>query len=370
MNTLVKALPVELVSSGCQELSDLVVQFLRWFQFVRERSEHTIASYAFDLRTFVQFCERVGIDHPRKMRLQMIEAYLATLRHEKKLSVPTVNRHRSALNMFFRYLVREGVVTNNPVTEATTLKAPRRLVKRLTYREREHVLAALAQDDTPLGKRDLAIVGVGCLAGLRCTEIVTLRLDGVDLDTGRLSVIGKGDREREVPVVSRLRALLLRYLDVRPTLLGRPMGELYRRNDASVWRIRYPGPKGGYTSTNTHTYSREKALQQLRVEAPRVPDSPYLFVNASPRHGYAFRRGGQPLERRTIRAMICNKVSALVGRPVSPHQLRHTFASILTDRGANALIVQNLMGHSRLETTSVYVHLADETLRAEVEKCL
>jgi site-specific recombinase XerD len=362
--------PFEIAPPVRQDLAQLVQRFLRWFQFVRERSEHTIASYAFDLTTFTQFCARVGLEDPARIRLQMIEAYLAWLRHERRLVAATANRHRSALVTFFRYLAREGIVTANPADATVSLKVPRRLPKRLTLREREHVLTALAEDDTPMGRRDLAIVAISCLAGLRCEELVTLRLEHLDLEAGVLRVIGKGDKERELPVVARLADILRRYLAVRPTLLGCPVGEVYRRTPTSVWRIRYPDADGQDVRVNTHTYSRTAAVARLHREAPRVPDSPYVFVRAAPRRSHALQRGGRPLLTRSIFYVVRRRVTPLVGRPVSPHALRHTFASIMTERGAHPFILQRVMGHARLESTSVYIHLSTDALREEVERCL
>lgn len=105
---------VSLASAGAlvvqTPMFSLVTRYLQWIQFVRERSENTIASYAFDLRRFVEFCEKSGIDRPDKIRLQFVEAYLAWLRYEKRLSVPTANRHRACLKSFFAYLLREEII--------------------------------------------------------------------------------------------------------------------------------------------------------------------------------------------------------------------------------------------------------------------
>jgi site-specific recombinase XerD len=348
-------------------LAALVPRYLHFLQFVRERSENTIDSYAFDLRRFLEFCDKVGLERPDQVRRQLVEAYLAWLRHEKHLGVSTTNRHRACLKGFFGYLVYEEILAANPVTLTIGLKQPLRLPKRLTFREREHVLASLAEDESPIGRRDLAVVGLGCLAGLRCEELVTLRMEELDLANGILRVIGKGDKQREIPLVTRLRAILERYLPVRAALLGGPLGEVYRRTPSSVWRISYPGKDGIYTHVNTYTYSRRKAAARLRELAPTVPESPYVIVNANPRHGHALRRGGKPLLTRSIFTLVRRRVSPLVGRPVSPHTLRHTFASVLTERGASAFAVQRALGHENLATTGIYVHLSDESLRAEIE---
>lgn len=348
-------------------LAALVPRYLQWIQFVRERAENTINSYAFDLRRFLEFCDKAGIEHPHQVRLQLVEAYLAWLRHEKQLSVPTTNRHRAALKGFFKYLVREEVVTVNPAEHTEELKQPRRLPKRLTFREREHVLAALGEDESPIGRRDLAVVGLGCLAGLRCEEIVTLAVDQLDLANGIIRVIGKGDKQREIPLVNRLRVILERYLPVRATLLGGALGEVYRRTPSSVWRVSYPGKDGTYVHANTYTYSRKQAVARLHELAPTVPESPYVIVNAHPRHGHALRRGGKPLLTRSVFMIVRRRISPLVGRPVSPHALRHTFASVLMERGANSFAVQRALGHAHLSTTGIYVHLSDESLRAEIE---
>jgi site-specific recombinase XerD len=348
-------------------LASLVPRYLQWIQFVRERSENTVASYGFDLWRFVEFCDKAGVDRPEQIRLQLIEAYLAWLRFEKRLSVQTANRHRACLKGFFGYLLREEIIAKDPVGLTIPLKEPQRLPKRLTYREREYVLTALAEDETPLGRRDLAVIGLGCLAGLRSEELVNLRMDELDLDSGIIRVIGKGDKQREVPLVKRLREILERYLPARASLLGGPLGEIYRRTPSSIWRISYPGKDGTYTHVNTYSYSRREAAATLRRLAPTVPESPYVLVNAHPRRGHALRRGGKPLLTRSIFMIVRRRVSPLVGRPVSPHVLRHTFASVLTERGASAFAVQRAMGHARLETTGIYVHLSNETLRDEIE---
>jgi len=122
-----------------------------------------------------------------------------------------------------------------------------------------------------------------------------------------------------------------------------------------------------YTHANTYSYSRRRAAETLRALAPTVPASPYVLVNAHPRRGHALRRGGKPLPTRSIFRIVRDRVSPLVGRPVSPHTLRHTFGSVLAERGASPFAVQRTMGHSRLETTGNYVHLSGETLRDEIE---
>jgi len=264
-------------------------------------------------------------------------------------------------------LLREEIIAKDPVTLTIPLKPPQRLPKRLTFREREYALDALAEDQTPLGRRDLAVIGFGCLAGLRCHETTTVRMENLDLDSRIIRVIGKGDKEREIPLVKRLGGILESYFDVRASLLGGPLGEVYRRTPTSMWQIRYPGKDGTYTHVHTQSYSRRQAVAMLHALAPTVPESPYVIVNGNPRRGYALRRGGLPLETRTIFRIVRSRVSPLVGRPVSPHVLRHTFASILTERGASPFAIQRVMGHARLETTGIYVHLSGETLRDEIE---
>jgi integrase/recombinase XerC/integrase/recombinase XerD len=93
-----------------------------------------------------------------------------------------------------------------------------------------------------------------------------------------------------------------------------------------------------------------------------------VLVRAAPRRSYALKHGGKPMLTRSIFALVQRRVSPLVGRPVSPHALRHTFASVLIERGALSFAVQRAMGHKHLESTGIYVHLSDDTLRAELEK--
>ena len=180
-------------------------------------------------------------------------------------------------------------------------------------------------------------------------------------------MIGKGDKQREIPVVTRLRNILEPYLTVRATLLGGPLGEVYRKSLTGMWRIRYPAGDGTYTHVETYSYSRRLAVARLRELAPTVPHSPYVLVNASPRRGHALKRGGKPLLTRSIFHIVRRRLDPLVGRPVSPHMLRHTFASVLIERGATPFAVQRAMGHSQLATTGIYVHLSSEALRDEIE---
>lgn len=345
-------------------------QFLTWLQFVRRRSENTIAAYSFDLETFAAFCDRAGLITPGQVTLQMIEAYLAWLQYERGLSAATANRHRAALKALFTYLKREGHVASNPVTDTFPLKQPKRLPKYLTITEQEHVLAALAEDDSPAGWRDLALVAVGLFCGLRCAELAHLRLVDVNLVDGILRVEqGKGAKDRELPIIGRLRAILERYLAVRAQLLGQPVGEMYRRTPTSIWRLRYTGPDGDQR-VNTHTYSRDKARRMLDEAAPRPGPSPWFFVHAAPRRSYQLKRAAQALNTRSLFAIVLRRVAPLVGRKVSPHTLRRSFASRLRERGADLQLIQEALGHSSITTTAIYAFISTSKRREDLERLL
>lgn len=357
-------------SDASPTLAELVPRFIKWLALVRERAPHTLEAYGYDLESFVGFSQRVGLEWPSQVTLHLIEAYLAWLRHERRLSPATANRHRAALRAFFTYLKREGHAPSNPVTDTFPVKQGKRLPKYLTVHEQERVLSALAEDASPRGLRDRAIIAVGLFAGLRADEIAHLRLVDLDLESGTLRVEhGKGDKDRELPVVPRLREVLEAYLAIRPQLVGQPIGEMYRRTPSGPWRVRYQ-KNGKPITMGTHTYSRAKAREIMLDVAPRSPASPWAFIHASERHGYSLKRAGQPLLTRTLFQIVRQRVSPLVGRPVSPHVLRHSFASRLRANGAGIELIKEALGHESITTTTIYAHLATPERRAEIEKFL
>ncbi|MBI1396447.1 MAG: site-specific tyrosine recombinase XerD [Betaproteobacteria bacterium] len=231
-------------------------------------------------------------------------AYLA-FRYASRTKASTASRLLSTLKRFYRLQVREGRISADPTTSIDTPRLPRPLPKSLTEDEVERLLAGPDVDE-PLGKRDRAMIELLYATGLRVSELVTLTLSQVSLDAGVVRVIGKGSKERLVPIGEMAIQSIDAYLrDARPALL-----------------------------------------------AGRVSDA--LFVTG---------RAG-PMTRQMFWTLIRRHASvAGIAKPISPHVLRHAFATHLLNHGADLRVVQMLLGHADVSTTQIYTHVARERLR-------
>jgi integrase/recombinase XerC len=273
-----------------------IAAFLRHLDRERNLSPHTLRAYASDL---VQFKAHLKAElgregHPKDVDHLLIRGFLARL-HESGIRKASSARKLASLRTFFRFLCREGILAKNP---ARPLLSPR-LEKRIPAHLQEAEVAALleipGEGDAIL--RNRALLELLYATGIRCSELVGLSLDDLDLDSKLVRVLGKGRKERVVPFGARARDALLLYLPAR----GRTPG---------------------------------------RSEA--------VFRNA---------RGGR-LSDRSVRSIVAGQVRRLaLERKVSPHTLRHSFATHLLERGADLRAIQELLGHASLSTTQRYTHV-------------
>jgi site-specific recombinase XerD len=371
--------PVALVTTTAAPLAlddgaVLAVQaghFLQHLKFIRERSQHTVDAYGHDLESFLRFCVEGGITRADQVTFRHVELYLAWLRQTRGSKPATANRHLHCLRTFWTYLIRTDAATTNPAANAYLLKASRRLPEYLRIAEQEHLLDTMLLDHTPKGQRDLAIVAVMLFAGLRVAEVVNLRLEDVVLDGALRVRHGKGDKDREIDIVPRLgRGILRAYLsDGRPRLVNRLRGHIWKAPGRRAWQMSYQR-NGRRVSTPSGTASEAEARARAHVASPPVVDGGWFFVNAHPKAGHAFRRAGEPLLTRSVYAMIRDTVSPIVGRRVHPHMLRHSFATRLYERGGDLVLIQNLMGHSSITTTTIYTHLSTTKRAADLARLL
>jgi integrase/recombinase XerD len=272
-------------------------QFYQHLGVERGLAPLTLAAYARDLQDFWEFLEARGREQWGAVTLTDLKDYLAAL-EARGLAARSRARKLSALRQFFRFLEREEAVAANPAELLDSPRLPRRLPKVLGEREVETLLAA-PDPATPAGQRDGALLEVLYATGLRVSELVGLTLKQLDLRRGVVRPLGKGSKERVVPMVALAVEKLQLYLSQgRPRLLqGRP--------------------------------------------------SPYVFLN---------RRGGK-LTRQGFWKILKNYARELGVRDLSPHTLRHSFATHLLSRGANLRVLQLLLGHADLATTQIYTHL-------------
>jgi integrase/recombinase XerC len=283
--------------------------FLDYLTYERNVSVNTVTAYREDLDSFFTFLSEEYLNISREM-LELaaidnlaIRAYLAHL-SRRKLSRSSIARHLSTLRTFFRFLIREGIVPTNPARAVATPKREKHLPAVLQTSDIE-VLFEQPDLQTPLGIRDRAWLELLYASGLRVSELVGIDLDDFELRARLLKVRGKGSKERIVPFGGKASDALLAWLEVRGAL---------RSGDDE--------------------------------EQP-------LFLN---------NRGGR-ITARSIRRILDKYVrSASLQAGVSPHTLRHSFATHLLNAGADLRAIQELLGHVSLSTTQKYTHLNDWAL--------
>lgn len=286
----------------------LASAFLRYLRDERNYSPATIRSYGTDLDQFAAFLAARGGGFgkfPEGINPLVIRAFLARL-HERKDSRATIARKLSALRSFFRWLVREGKLDENPARPVRTPRQEQKLPRLLGEAEVQ-VLLETPETATLKGKRDRALLELLYATGMRVGEIVALDLEDVDLAEGTILVLGKGSKERHVLFGDKAKAAILDYLGARRASPARAAG------------------KGADA----------------------------VFVN----------KGGTRLTDRSVRRILAARLTeCAVKHRISPHGLRHSFATHLLDRGADLRAIQELLGHASLSTTQRYTHVSTEQM--------
>ena len=284
-----------------------VDRYLTWLAAERRVSPHTLAGYGRDCAALVRHLETHGVRAPSAVLPGHLTAFLEA--EQQRGQAPRSRaRALAALRGLFAYLVREGVLQVDPSRALRRPRLGRPLPKSLGRASIAQLLGV--GDDDPLVQRDLAMIELIYAAGLRVSEAIGLTVSQVKLEAGYLTVVGKGRKERAVPVGSFARDRLVAYLrDVRPQILGRRL-------------------------------------------------SAHLFVT---------RRGSAMTRQSFWRRLRRRAVAAGLREPLSPHTLRHAFATHLVEGGADLRAVQLMLGHADIGTTEIYTHVARERLR-EVHK--
>lgn len=288
--------------------------FLYFLRLNRNLSRHTVRAYGSDLSQFLAFAQELLGREPlvEDFDHRLVRGYLASI-YERRQASSSSARKLAAVRTFARYLRREELLEGNPGTLVPAPKVERRMPAHMAVDE---VGALLAAPDvaTPLGLRDRAILELFYASGLRLSELVGLDVENVNLSSRMVRVLGKGGKERIVPFNPAAAAAMRDYLPARRELLRR-------------------GGAAGESSPRDHARRR---------------DDP-LFVNY---------RGGR-LSSRSIARMLEGYVKRVgAQRGISPHALRHSFATHLLERGADLRAIQELLGHARITTTQRYTHVS------------
>jgi site-specific recombinase XerD len=315
----------------------MIERFLSWFALVRGRAPLTIVTYARGLQGFVRFARAQDLLDPRAITHREIEDYLGWLGSRGRRPGLQL-QHLSALRTFYHYLEREGVMTYNPAAIAFGPKKEHHVPSYCTIAEQERILTTLATAPTSHGQRDYAMVATALFAGLRCAELTRLRLDAVSFDAGFLRVVGKGNKTREVPLIPRLAAILTAYLrDARPELM--------------------------LSAESPYVFPAERR--------PRRWMTRYPTLTVRPQRSMRYRLElGAPLTTRGFFHVVRVRCSAIIGRPVHPHMLRHSFASRLRAKGADLQLIQEILGHESIQTTTMYAHISTPLRTATVARLL
>jgi len=268
-------------------------------------SKNTLEAYRRDLSLYAEWLARERTRALLDTREQDLSAYFAFRYTQARLRASSQARLHSSLKRFFRFALRENKLAADPTLKLDTPKKPQRFPKSLTETDVEALLAA-PDANTPLGLRDRAMLEMLYATGLRVSELVALKLIEINQDMGVVRVFGKGSKERMVP-----------------------MGE-----EASYWLTRY-----------------------LKEGRPR------LLARAQSDAAFVTARGGS-MTRQAFWYLIKKHARASVpGKPMSPHTLRHAFATHLLNHGADLRVVQMLLGHADISTTQIYTHVARERLK-------
>jgi integrase/recombinase XerD len=285
---------------------DLIREYLSFLQVEKGLSKNSLESYRRDLTRLKAAAESCGCE-PQALGKTEVTQFIMSLSREG-LGARSVSRALSTVRGFFRFLLLDGHVKSDPTADIMAPRGGQKLPRFLTQEEMEKLLAA-PDTSTPEGVRDRALVELLYATGLRVSELVSLTMSSVDIDGGVLFCMGKGSKQRRVPV-------------------GR---------SAVEWLQRY------------HTARR--ALLSGR-------ESQRLFI------GYL----GAPVTRQSVWALLKRHAAKARIRGVTPHVLRHSFATHLLEHGADTRSVQAMLGHSDLATTQIYTHVTGERLRGVYEK--
>ena len=286
-----------------------VAKFIEYLEVEKNYSNYTVLNYKKDIEEFIDFLNKECIASFKEVDYKILRNYLNEM-FNKKYSSKTISRHLSSLRTLFKYLSRENIIEFNPMVLISNPKEEKRLPIYLNYKELEDILE-IPDVNTVLGLRNATILEILYSTGIRVGELVNIKIKDIDFSEKRIKILGKGNKERYVLFGDKCLNLLNRYL-------------------------------------------KESRVELLKSSCD------YLFLN----------QRGTPISIRTTEQMVDNVVKkSSIKFNVSPHTLRHTFATHMLDNGADLNSVGELLGHSSLNTTAIYTHVSNERLRNVYLNC-
>jgi len=285
-------------------MNELIKQFLDYISIEKGLSQNTIESYGRDLFKFGKYLKSHGIEKPKEVKKNNISKYLYFLK-DKGLAASSISRNLVAIKMFFRFLVTEHVLKEDAAGLLESPRLTQSLPDVMDIGEVTRILEAPNKRDT-LGVRDTAALELMYATGMRVSELVGLVLNNLNMDVGFVRCSGKGGKERIIPIGSKAKTALQKYIEK----------------------------------------SRPKLLK-------RSPDT-HIFIS----------RLGKKISRQSFWKII-KKYTKLAGikKDISPHTLRHSFATHLLEKGADLRSVQEMLGHADISTTQIYTHINKARLK-------
>ena len=285
------------------EIRDKVIDdYLEFLKYQKNYSNYTITSYENDITEFFNYINSEGLNY-KNIEYSDIRFYLMYLK-EKEDNNSSIDRKLSALRGFYKYLVNEGIVHNNVFSLVNGPKKSKKLPRYFDYNELEEMFL-IPDTNTALGQRDLLLLEMLYATGCRVGEIVSIKVKDIDFNRRTILIIGKGNKERYLNYGEYCEDILKKYL------------------------------KDGYLSLN-------------------INKSEFLFLN----------KNGGVLTERGVR-FILDKIIKQTGinKNISPHMIRHSFATHLLNEGCDLLTVQKLLGHESIKATQIYTHVTTDRLK-------
>ena len=288
----------------------LIESFLNYLVVECGLSDNTIKGYKGDLRNFSNYLQYEGIKRFQDLRAKMIVNFIEKEK-QRGLSENSISRSLVTIKMLYKYMIMEGKISVNPMSSVNTLKLQKHLPEVLHYKAVEEILRAPDCNDK-LGIRDKAILELMYATGARVSEVASIKVSWINFDYGYIRCQGKGSKQRIVPMGAEASKSIRRYLqEVRPFL--------------------------------------------VKIEG----DEPLLFLS----------RTGKKLRRENIWSIVKKyAIKAGIRSNISPHTLRHSFATHLLEGGADLRSVQEMLGHSNISTTQIYTHIDRKYLKSIHQK--
>lgn len=292
------------------ENKDYLKEYLLYLSVERNYSAHTIVSYERQLNKFLEFLETQQIKDIRKVTKSIVQVFLNE-KEQQVVSTRTVAQLITSLRSFFKYLTQENYLDENPLMQLKLPKMPKQLPKYLTLDEVDRLLQLDVELPAHYKMRTRVLLELLYSCGMRISELISLKIEHIHTQMGLVQVVGKGDKERMIPINTYALELIEDYIQT----------------------------------------ARPRILKQRQCE--------FLLLN---HHGKQLTRQGA--------WKLIQQAAKVVGidKPVSPHMLRHSFATHLIENGADLRIVQELLGHSDISTTQIYTHVSKKHIQKSYKK--